>query len=347
MPRKRKGPWQRTEDGCWYTTVGRKVLKLGTADTPWDESERAYHALHSKGEAPARLTVARVCDDFLDFCERQRSKGTYDWYANYLRNFVVHVGARLKVEDLTPQTVGDWISRNYGDLSASAQHAAARCVTRAMNWAVAERMIRQSPLVGYTKPAATSREGYVTPEQYALCLEHARDPFRDLLIFLWETGCRPREARIIEAQWIDGSKVVLPAKLSKGKKRRRVIYMNETATEIATRLAGKHSHGPIFRNSNGMPWTKDSINCAFRRLKKKTGMNGLCAYVLRHGFATKSLKQGIDTTTVGVLMGHSNPNMVAKVYQHLGQDDDYLLGVVKQLDDETGDDSDSRQAAAE
>nr|WP_261360680.1 site-specific integrase [Aeoliella straminimaris] len=292
------------------------------------------------------MTVARVCDDFLDFCQRQRSKSTYDWYANYLRNLVAFVGPRLKVEDLTPRTVGDWVDRSYGELSDSAQHAAARCVTRAMNWAVKERMIRESPLVGYTKPSPSSREIAVTPAQYKECLEHARGPFRDLLIFLWETGCRPLEARTIEARWIDGPKVVLPTMKSKGKKKRRVIYMNETAAEIAARLAGENPTGPIFRSSKGNPWTKSSINCAFKRLKKKTGMDWLCAYALRHGFATESLKRGVDTTTVGVLMGHANPNMVARVYQHLAQDDDYLLGVLKQPHDGTLGGPDSPQAAA-
>ncbi|QDU57618.1 site-specific tyrosine recombinase XerC [Aeoliella mucimassa] len=56
--------------------------------------------------------------------------------------------------------------------------------------------------------------------------------------------------------------------------------------------------GPIFLNSNGKPWTKDSINSAFCRLKKKTKMDSLCAYDFRHGFATETLKRGVDTTTV-------------------------------------------------
>lgn len=347
MPRKRKGPWQRAEDSCWYTTVGRKVHKLGTADTPWDEIERAYHALHSTGEAPARLTVARVCDDFLDFCQRQREQSTYDWYANYLRNLVAFVGPRLKVNDLTPQAVGEWVDRTYGAHSASAQHAAARTVTRAMNWAVKERMIQQSPLVGYTKPSPSSREVAITPAQYSDCLKHARGPFRDFLMFLWETGCRPLEARISEARWIDGRKIVFPTKLSKGKKRRRVIYLNKTAGDIITRLALENPTGPMFRSSNGNPWDKNSINCAFKRLKKKTNIDGLCAYALRHGFATESLKRGVDTTTVGVLMGHANPNMVAKVYQHLGQDEEYLLGVLNQRDDGIGGHPGSSQDADE
>lgn len=71
------------------------------------------------------------------------------------------------------------------------------------------------------------------------------------------------------------------------------------------------------------------------RLRKRTGLESICAYTLRHGFATESLKQGIDTTTVGVLMGHANPGMVAQVYQHLAQDRGYLLSVI-----------DSRQAVA-
>lgn len=258
----------------------------------------------------------------------RRRAATFDWYRRYLSKCVAFFGPTLKPENLAPAMVGRWIEQDYGSGSPSTQNGAARAIVRVMNWAVIEGHIGRSPLAGYTKPTATSRETYVTPDQYALCLEHAKGPFRDLLVFLWETGCRPQEARVIEAAWLDGRSVVLPVELSKGKKRRRVIYLTEPATEIAQRLAAENPSGPVFRNSIGNPWTKDAINFAFIRLKKKTGIGDLCAYALRHGFATEKLKQGTDTTTVGVLMGHANPTMVATVYQHLAQDSEYLLSVL-------------------
>ena len=54
-----------------------------------------------------------------------------------------------------------------------------------------------------------------------------------------------------------------------------------------------------------------------------------CLYVLRHSWATHALQRGVDSLTVAVLMGHKDPSTLAKVYQHLAHNPDYLLGQVR------------------
>jgi integrase len=39
-------------------------------------------------------------------------------------------------------------------------------------------------------------------------------------------------------------------------------------------------------------------------------------YALRHSWATNALKRGVDPLTVAILMGHQDPSMLARVYQH-------------------------------
>ncbi len=48
-------------------------------------------------------------------------------------------------------------------------------------------------------------------------------------------------------------------------------------------------------------------------------------YALRHSWATKALKSGLDGLTVAILMGHSDPSTLARVYQHLSHDPEHLL----------------------
>ncbi len=47
-------------------------------------------------------------------------------------------------------------------------------------------------------------------------------------------------------------------------------------------------------------------------------------YLLRHSWATRALQSGLDALTVAVLMGHSDPSTLSKVYQHLAHNPDYL-----------------------
>lgn len=48
-------------------------------------------------------------------------------------------------------------------------------------------------------------------------------------------------------------------------------------------------------------------------------------YALRHSWATNALQRGIDPLTVAILMGHKDPSMLAKVYQHLSFNPKHLL----------------------
>jgi integrase len=41
--------------------------------------------------------------------------------------------------------------------------------------------------------------------------------------------------------------------------------------EITRRPMEAHPHGPLFRNSDGEPWTRWSINCAFSRMRIALG----------------------------------------------------------------------------
>ena len=142
------------------------------------------------------------------------------------------------------------------------------------------------------------------------------------LTFIWETGCRPQEIRVIEWRHRDGDKIILELTNSKGKKYNRVIYLNEAARAIFDRLSKRT--GPIFRNSKGKPWTANSVRCRFKTLKRKMKMPDLCATTLRHSWATNSLKNGMDSTTASILMGHRDPSTLIRNYQHLTKDHEYL-----------------------
>jgi integrase len=52
-------------------------------------------------------------------------------------------------------------------------------------------------------------------------------------------------------------------------------------------------------------------------------------YAFRHSFATHALERGVDSVTVAVLMGHSDPSTLARVYQHLTQNPRFMLEQAK------------------
>ena len=53
-------------------------------------------------------------------------------------------------------------------------------------------------------------------------------------------------------------------------------------------------------------------------------------YALRHSFATNALRNGVDSLTVAILLGHQDPSTLARVYQHLNQSPKHLLEQTRQ-----------------
>jgi integrase len=67
-------------------------------------------------------------------------------------------------------------------------------------------------------------------------------------------------------------------------------------------------------------------------------------YHLRHSWATRALQRGLDPLTVSILLGHTDPSTLAKVYQHLALDPDFLRKAVKKATQpEAGDSGDAPQ----
>jgi len=153
-------------------------------------------------------------------------------------------------------------------------------------------------------------------------------PFKDLLNFCWETGCRPQEAFRLEARHVEGERCVFPEKESKGKKKKRVIWLTPAAAKIVKRLVKSFPTGRLFRNEDGNPWHRNNVACRFARLKPKLGRK-YSLYHLRHSYCQRALKNGVDPITLAELMGHSSAAMIMKTYHHLGQDKGHMAAAAR------------------
>lgn len=324
-------PYFKKSHKAWYVDIDSKPYRLGKDK---EAAFQEYHRLMS-GQMPAtpQLTVCQLFDQFLNWTQRNRAPRTYDWYVAHLSSFAAYVGPKLRIGDVKPHHVDSWLLRCYPNSGESHRNGACRALARAFNWAVKRRTLATSPIAGMERPAYEPSEDFLSPAQWEelIALVKPEDPFHDYVTFLWETGARPQEARILTAAHFDraGRRLVLERANSKGKRDRRVIRLNDAALAIVERLALKYPDGPIFRNRRGEPWKGFALNNRFSRLSKQLGYK-VYPYMLRHGFCTRALKRGVDPLTVATLMGHANAAMVMKVYSHLAQDDAYLEEKLRQ-----------------
>lgn len=323
---RKPSPWYWEERGEWFVIIRRKRERLGPDK---DEAERRFHELMAErpkqqpASKAAVLTVASLLDKFLDWCEQHCATRTF---ADQSFLDAAPEAARLPAEQFKPYQVTEWVD-SHPSWGPTHRRNNIISIQRPYNWALKLGYIDRNPIRNIEKPPPKRREQAVTPEQWLAIRDRYRDgdTFRDLLEFLWETGCRPQEARAIEQRHVCFERlcVLFPRDEAKGKKRWRIIRLTKRAAEVLQRRMQDHKEGKVFLNSDGRPWTAWSINCRFCRLKKHTGIKHF-AYALRHGFATRKLVEGHDHLTIAELLGHSDGTMLAKVYQHLSQNDEHL-----------------------
>ena len=321
-------PYYLENRDTWMVWLNGRQEKLGKGISEEEAYERFEELKGFRGKLRPNSLVNALFEKFLDDLKINGSPATYDWYRHFLSSF----GRRnqsLAVTEITPHDVKEWANKEFGKSSASTRHGAIRAVQRAFNWAVEEELIPYSPVAKIKKPTPNTRDKIVSPKLWGEIMEKEKAiPWRDFLIFMRETGCRVMEARILEASHFDEEhhRFVLPAKQSKGKKTPRVIYVTDVAAEIVQRRIKEFPEGPIFRNTRGKPLTRNSIRCRFRR-----SGNGLCATLLRHTFVTEGLIAGVDSVSMAVLVGHSDPTTLAKTYQHLAQNPEYMQSLAKKV----------------
>jgi integrase len=333
MPRRHPQPFWREFTRCWYVQIGRKQIRLH-ADR--EEAFRVYYTLMERRAhdqeptAPAaQLYAVEVVDQFLEWVSKNRERPTYEAYRRRLQALVDAIPPNLPCGDLKPihlTRVMD--SKGW---NANTKNDFATAVQRAFNWAMKQGLIDRNPVAYVEKPAREARELTVSPQDYVEVMEKVSEPnFRILLELAWETGARVQELRKIEARFLDpaNNRIVFPPKEAKGRKYHRVIYLTDRASEIVSGECAKHPTGPILRNSEGKPWSKDAINCAFCRLKKKLGRK-LHLGAWRKGYATEALKAGIDTVTVAHLMGHRDGTMVSRIYGRVQQDPAHMADAAR------------------
>lgn len=233
---------------------------------------------------------------------------TYEWYKNHIRSFIRHEHngspcKSLTVTTLKPIHVERWVDA-HPTWGASHQRGAKIAVQGAFRWAERMGIITASPIRYLPKPEQGKRDQIVTPEQHTMILGHYQDrSFRTLLEMAWHTGARPQECVRIEARHVElaNRRIVLPPAEAKGKKRFRIIYLNDEALSLVKELLAEHREGFLFRNRHGAPWNAFAVNSRFCRLQLRLGRQQL----RRERFI-------LDAGRVREIVARLNPNKTVK-----------------------------------
>jgi integrase len=353
-------PYYKQSHKCYYANINGETVRLAKGPKGGD-TEAAAYAEYAKqiNLAPAALapvpgtpapvpgtpvpaptgpTLGDLVAKFCAHVEANCPKETMLAYTRYSRQWATLHGHLLASEiaghhiteagnTLYPKVNKDHNRNNGKPYSDSVRCQHAKVAKQVFAYAKSEGYIKVNPVEGYrSKVKWGKREVDLSREEFDKLLAGCHDPaFRDLLIILWDCGCRPKEAFDATAKHLDReAKCLRYAKGKRGKP--RVIYLtanDDRAFNILCRLADEHPTGPLLRNQIGNGWTIATASQRLRVLEARTSVKSTC-YVFRHAFITRHVKAGMNLVTLQNLVGHSSLKMISEVYAHVGGDDQHL-----------------------
>lgn len=328
--RKRRQPhgsaWHWRQTNCWYATFPGAKKRVPLFDENGErirgkESKEAAEValgrlkLSSDGwlsAVPDEWVVARVCSEYIQYCERGLAKGTIskghrDNTVLFLNDLCKYCGA-LSVTELKKGHIATWLESHEAWRSPATVRSIVGIVLAAFNRARDAYGVRNS-LAGFKKPTAHPRLESLSQESEQAVYAASDEPFRDFLFALIHTGLRPfSELARLTADEVEESErgMMWRVYATKTKKIRKIPVRPEVA-DLARKLmksAPRGSGVPLFRTSRGKPWKMMNGVARYLAIKKKLGWDKdpvkkkYSCYTCRHTFAHRMLS-GYWTNGVG------------------------------------------------
>jgi integrase/recombinase XerD len=134
--------------------------------------------------------------------------------------------------------------------------------------------------------------------------------YRTLLMVLYSTGIRRKEASLLKVRDIDSKRRVIHIRQGKGSRDRDLPLTPKLLTALREYWRWKKPQNYLFPSTPGHHGLEGSISdktvwYACKRAAEKAGIKKrIGPHTLRHSFATHMLEAGADLRTIQLLLGH-------------------------------------------
>ena len=351
--RSRGSAWYWRQTDCWYYTPPGTKRRVPLVDEDGkrirgkDNRQAAELALarvkvagqwrpSPESAEEGEWNVAKVCSRYVQYCQRSFVAGSIcekhrNAVVRYLNQLCAYCGV-LPVSQLTKGHVQHWVETQPTWRSPNTRRNAITTVLTALNHARDTYGVYHN-LKGLKKPSMQLRLHSFSEEDETAIYDIVDEVFAGFLFAAIHTGLRP----FCELACITGDDVMETDRgmmwrvySSKTKKTRKIPVRREVA-ELARRLMESAPAGsavPLFRNTQGNPWTIAAGGYRFIVIRETLGWGKhpvkklYSCYTARHTFAHRMLSGywnngvGCSIETLAELMG--NTPQVA--FDHYGRE---------------------------
>lgn len=101
----------------------------------------------------------------------------------------------------------------------------------------------------------------------------------------------------------------------------RDLPLIKEIAELLAPLVEQTASGLLFHTKSGKPLSPNNFNRDFRKVVKRANLPKITLHALRHCGCTFLRDAGVDPKTAQVIMGHADPSITLRIYQHSGIED--------------------------
>jgi integrase len=311
--------YQRKEAGFWYASyfVDGKRVQESTGTRNKREAEkflalRVSEAQRGVYEKPVHTKLPELWERYIAFAKTHKRSWKRD--VQMYGNFESFVGSG-PLTSITHLRVQEFQQHRVQQVSPATVNRETALLKHMFNMAERWGLYRGTNPVRWVKflPENNLQFQTVSEDDERKLLEAAPPYLRELILFAINTGLRCGD--LLDLTWEETDIGEKRLSLIMGKTRRRLeVPLNETALAILTRKQAVQ-HGPyVFYN----PVTGDrfhDLKGGFNAVLKRAGLTGITWHTLRHTFASRLTRSGVDLVTVMELLGHSTINTTMR-YAH-------------------------------
>jgi excisionase family DNA binding protein len=214
----------------------------------------------------------------------------------------------FKLGNLKPEMVEDYMAKRLADgLKPCSVNREVSCLRTIYNVAISWGYVSENPVkkVKLFSEKENIRERVLLADEETKLLAGSSPHLRPILEVALHTGMRKGEIFSLRWEHLDlerGEVRIVRSKSGKG----RVVSMNSALLALLRTLkaeAGVNEH--VFVNpETGKPYV--DVKRAFQTACRRAGIKDLRFHDLRHTFASRLVKKGVDLILVMELMGHAS-----------------------------------------
>lgn len=290
------------------------------------------------------ITFDEILSYWLSWEKGRVKSSSFADVSSRVENHILPFFTGMKVNDITPAVVLKWQS-SVSEYSHGYKNALRSVLSSILKFGH-KYYQTENPMPdtdGFRNTDSKKEMLFWTPEEFSQFISVVDDEkYRLLFRTLYICGCRKGEALALTWDDIDqgkrtirinknatnkGSEKGMTITTPKNNSSNRIIPIPEHLCADLLAFRGS-STGTQFIFGSDSPLSFNSVDHAFSKYIKLSGVKGIRIHDLRHSCASLLISQGVSIVGVSKRLGHTNTEQTLNTYAHLlPSDSDLILSV--------------------